>query len=735
MKESSSRHGFTLVELLLFTGIISIMAGAIVGFSLVSGNIASRNEIISEVEQNGDVVLQRILRSVGELADAILYPDYGEAANALVLAGGGSEYVFYQHGDRIAFVEDGNVSYLTTGDVVFDNLGFLHYGEEGGAEGVSVVFSAGNRAVGTEMTENQFARVFRGSASLRAEACINATCGAGEECCRGDCYTSPCCDVDADCVTPPDLICCISNLAGKIVSCEELYTDCECATLADCPIVAPYCDTATCKYKVPTCNAGKCDVKDSDLPCDQCSTCGDGIVDVMMGEECDDGNGINDDACTTSCKDAECGDGYWQELGADGGAGGGDDEECDDGNNKDGDGCSSDCLDEDLCVGGSPDETVEGDEECDDNNLVDTDTCDSNCRLTTCNDGIVQSPNGMGLNEECEKDSECTASEFCSGCLCVDDDICGNGVTEGIEECDDGKRCTDNGDPCQDDADCANNDCAGFSGDGCTTPDVCVPSQSPNELTCNDGIDNDCNNGADCADAADCPATTACQGGGKCYSGTCCGDGAADAGEECNEPGKSCTLPATCNNNTCRCVAAIECGDWLKEGAEECDDGNTNNGDGCSSICELPGSCGSCPDCPTAAENWSLTVAGIVDIPGDPSSCTGGCNKYNGVFSLPYAQLENISECNGSCLWCWGDSGNSGCDALNPIWTLYYDSLNSKYVLNTGADGTPWYSISEASWNCNGANTLTKEAGPVTNCQTWPETIQVTPQGVRECTP
>ena len=72
--------------------------------------------------------------------------------------------------------------------------------------------------------------------------------------------------------------------------------------------------------------------------------CGNGVVD--LGEECDDGNGDEQDACRNSCENARCGDGViWT-----------DEEECDDGNSNDGDECTSECeftmqsceLDEEL---------------------------------------------------------------------------------------------------------------------------------------------------------------------------------------------------------------------------------------------------------------------------------------------------------------------------------------------------------------------------------------------------
>ncbi len=64
----------------------------------------------------------------------------------------------------------------------------------------------------------------------------------------------------------------------------------------------------------------------------QKSSCGDGVLDA--GEECDDGNQVNEDACLTTCLWNTCGDGYF-----DPGS-----EECDDGNDNFLDSCLPGCV-------------------------------------------------------------------------------------------------------------------------------------------------------------------------------------------------------------------------------------------------------------------------------------------------------------------------------------------------------------------------------------------------------
>ena len=120
---------------------------------------------------------------------------------------------------------------------------------------------------------------------------------------------------------------------------------------------------------------------------------------------------------------------------------------------------------------------------------------------------------------------------------------------------------------------------------------------------------------------------------------------------------------------------------------EECDDGNTNNGDGCSSTCQLEG-CANCGD-----STWD---------------CTGNDNKHcgdNGDISIPYVYTTSTDTCNpntdtrflcsggkwhacrtGSTTWTWIDGtyntggevvGGLCCDpSTNPtFWTRCGDGL------------------------------------------------------------
>lgn len=93
--------------------------------------------------------------------------------------------------------------------------------------------------------------------------------------------------------------------------------------------------------------------------------CGDGVLNP--GEACDDGNSINGDGCSAACTiEAYCGDGVLN-----------DGEACDDGNNTDDDGCSSECTIEPYCGDGN----LDAGEMCDDGNNANGDGCSASCAI------------------------------------------------------------------------------------------------------------------------------------------------------------------------------------------------------------------------------------------------------------------------------------------------------------------------------------------------------------------
>ncbi|HEY4240257.1 MAG TPA: DUF4215 domain-containing protein [Kofleriaceae bacterium] len=213
--------------------------------------------------------------------------------------------------------------------------------------------------------------------------------------------------------------------------------------------------------------------------------------------------------------------------------------------------------------------------------------------------------------------------------------VCGNGVTESGEQCDDGNT---------------------TGGDGCS-----ATCQTESGFSCTSG-------------------------GGACVRTQICGDRIVETGEGCDDGNTtdgdgcsaSCALEAgwTCPVPGIRCTAAA-CGDGIVAGFEQCDDGNTTDGDGCSSTCTLEAGWA----CPVPAASCHQTVCGDGITEG-----TEECDDQNndlGDGCDPFCQRE--PECtDGTCIAVCGDGVIQPGEACDDGNLFNADGCSSTCTVETG---------------------------------------------------
>ena len=454
-----------------------------------------------------------------------------------------------------------------------------------------------------------------------------------------------------------------------------------------------------------------------------CAECGNGVTDP--GEQCDDGNPNNGDACLDTCQSASCGDGFvWTGV-----------EQCDDGNNINGDGCSATCQNETvICGNGIP----EPGEQCDDGNLSNNDACLSTCVNASCGDNFLW----FGV-EQCD-DGNTTPGDGCDANCQLEVAVCGNGIPEPGEQCDDGNL--SNNDACLNT--CRTAACGDGSlwfgveqcddgntsgGDGCDANcqiEVAVCGNGIPEVgeQCDDG--NPSNNdacltncqSAVCGDGWRWFGMEQCDDGntapGDGCSATCqieaavCGNGIPEAGEECDDGNLS---------NTDACLNSCqnaECGDgFVRAGVEECDDGNTSSGDGCSAICQNElAVCGNgVPEPGEQCDDGNLSNTDACLTTCVTATCGDGF-VWGGVEQCDDGNTTNGDGCDANCqieaVVCGNGIPEAGeeCDDGN---TSNTDACTAGCQNAECGDGFVWGGVEQ----CDDGNTLPGD-GCDANCQT-----------------
>ncbi len=261
-----------------------------------------------------------------------------------------------------------------------------------------------------------------------------------------------------------------------------------------------------------------------------------------------------------------------------------------------------------VCPTGCDDGVCDSDE--------DHQNCPQDCDVVVCGDGVVDG------GEECDDGNGSNADGCLTACTGGDDccslNICGDGYVDArddgnggqVEICDDGNIV--GGDDCW--VDC---------GQDMT---LCGNGQLDQGEVCDDGNTTD---GDDCA--ANCRQNL-----------LLCGDGVIDTGEACDDgTANSDTTPDACRTD-CR---EAHCGDAVVDTGEVCDDGNTVGGDGCAADCAVVEVCGN-----------SVLEGGEV--------CDG--TDMGGLACTDYGYTDGVLTCAVSCTpttaGCY-ECGNGTCEA------------------------------------------------------------------------
>lgn len=164
-----SNRGFTLIELLLYVTIAGVVLLALSVLLSLLMQIRIKNEVITEVDQEGALVMQSITQTIRN-ATSITSPVLGTTGTSLTLVvptGTNSPTVFDLSSGVVRIKEGaGSVVSLTSSKVLVSSLSFQNAGRSGTNGSIKIQYTVTYNSVSNRQ-EYTFSRTFYGTASIR----------------------------------------------------------------------------------------------------------------------------------------------------------------------------------------------------------------------------------------------------------------------------------------------------------------------------------------------------------------------------------------------------------------------------------------------------------------------------------------------------------------------------------------------------------------------------------------
>jgi fibro-slime domain-containing protein len=434
------------------------------------------------------------------------------------------------------------------------------------------------------------------------------------------------------------------------------------------------------------CDSGGCGTFDATV-----AYCGDGIIEPALGEQCDDGNSKPGDGCSGTCQiepGAICPDaGQACVLAVTQTCGNGvidRGESCDVGDAGVSAGCSSTCQVEPGWA------CIKPGEPC-----IQLDASP----IAVCGDGMVESgeqcdDGTAGATPGCSKTCQIQPGYVCpmpgSPCVADPSTLCGDGVVETSagEQCDDGN--SKPGDGCSGTCQIEPGWSCPTPGSACTYQWVCGNGVVDPGEQCDTGPSNG-SSGSGCTATCRIVPGFACSdagGAASCATSHTCGNGIVEGGEACdtgvNNGTGGCTAACNvvpgwrCPAESAHCVTV--CGDGVVAGNEQCDFGASNGAGGCSSTCIVqPGY--TCAASATKASQCTPTVCGDHKVQGTEECDDGNLKPYDGCS--PTCTIEPTCKA-GTCTAVCGDGLVSPGEACDDGNTVSGDGCSSTCTVEPG---------------------------------------------------
>lgn len=140
-KINFKRKGSTIVELLVFMGLLSVFILVLTDIFVSILDVQTESETISSVEQDGRFILSKFMYDIKK-AQSITQPaSLGDTGNTLQINIDGINYLYRLNGDNLVLENDKGTNKLNGFDTKISGLNFKRLGNLNGKNTIKIDFT------------------------------------------------------------------------------------------------------------------------------------------------------------------------------------------------------------------------------------------------------------------------------------------------------------------------------------------------------------------------------------------------------------------------------------------------------------------------------------------------------------------------------------------------------------------------------------------------------------------
>jgi hypothetical protein len=154
-KYLNMQKGFTLVEMILYTSMLTVFLIVLTGIFIASLDVKSESETASDINQDGRFILSRIIYDIHRAESISVPQNIGNTSSTLTAVINGINYIYSQNNNNLELTNNLGTDQLNGFDTQISGFTVKRIGNIGGRNSFVINYSVTSKTLRNGQTESK----------------------------------------------------------------------------------------------------------------------------------------------------------------------------------------------------------------------------------------------------------------------------------------------------------------------------------------------------------------------------------------------------------------------------------------------------------------------------------------------------------------------------------------------------------------------------------------------------